>query len=315
MPELPEVETVVRDLRPHLTGATIAAVQVGMLALRRPWDPEWNAHLIGQQIESIQRRGKWIVLNLANGRQQVGAASRAAHRDSRRESPSPARLAGPTTASEPGHLVIHLGMTGQLRVFGASDTIQNHTHLILTLDRDRQLRFRDIRRFGSATWFADSTALERFFEQTGLGPEPFDLKPAPWRKALARTSRCLKAVLLDQTVVAGVGNIYADEALYQARLDPGLRGRDVDPTSADRLRRAVVTVLNRAIEKRGSTIRDYVGGSGLKGGYQEEFLVYAQTGQPCRRCRTPIARQRLAGRSTHYCPKCQKAPAARRAGL
>jgi formamidopyrimidine-DNA glycosylase len=272
VPELPEVETVVRDLRPHLTGAVIAAVQVSSKSLRRPWQPEWSARLVGRQIKSVERRGKWIVLNL--------------DRD--------------------GHLVIHLGMTGQLRVHPASESVRDHTHLILTLDRGRHLRFRDVRRFGSAILFTDTATLGRFFEQSGLGPEPFGLKPAYFRKALSRTSRCLKAVLLDQRVVAGVGNIYADEALFQARLHPRRLGRDLKDAEADRLRRAITTVLNRAIEKRGSTIRDYVGGSGQKGGYQEEFRVYGRTAAPCSRCRTPIARIRLAGRSTHYCPRCQK---------
>jgi formamidopyrimidine-DNA glycosylase len=272
VPELPEVETVVRDLRPHLTEATIASVQAGAKSLRRPWQPEWSSRLAGRRIGSIQRRGKWIVLNLDGG----------------------------------GHLVLHLGMTGQLRIHLANEPVQDHTHLILKLNEGRELRFRDIRRFGSATWFADPQALEQSFQRSGLGPEPTQLKPASWRKALAGTSRRLKAVLLDQSIVAGVGNIYADESLFQARLYPGLRGKDLDAPSADRLRRAITTVLDRAIEKRGSTIRDYVGGSGLKGGFQEEFCVYGRTGQPCPRCRTPIARIRLAGRSTHYCPKCQK---------
>jgi formamidopyrimidine-DNA glycosylase len=113
-------------------------------------------------------------------------------------------------------------------------------------------------------------------------------------------------VLLDQRVVAGVGNIYADEALFQAKLPPAQLGRRTTPAEADRLRKAIVRVLTRAIDCGGSTIRDYVGGSGDKGTYQDEFRAYGRTGKPCRRCRTPIARIRLAGRSTHYCPRCQK---------
>jgi formamidopyrimidine-DNA glycosylase len=112
-------------------------------------------------------------------------------------------------------------------------------------------------------------------------------------------------VLLDQRVVAGLGNIYADEALYEARLHPALKGRDLDAAGANRLRRAAATVLERAIARRGSTIRDYVGGSGLRGEYQNEFRAYGRTGQPCGRCGTAIERVRLAGRSTHYCPRCQ----------
>jgi formamidopyrimidine-DNA glycosylase len=115
----------------------------------------------------------------------------------------------------------------------------------------------------------------------------------------------LKAVLLDQRVVAGVGNIYADESLHEARLHPTLRGRDLDAASAGRLRRAIVTVLTRAVERRGSSIRDYIGGSGLRGEYQHEFRVYGRTGEPCQRCGEAVERIRLAGRSTHYCPVCQ----------
>ncbi len=187
MPELPEVETVVRDLRPLLTGTRITAVRAGAKQLRKPWLRDWDQYLLRRRIDSVSRRGKWIVLNLARG----------------------------------SHLVIHLGMTGQLQVMDASQPLAAHTHLVLDLERGRQLRFRDVRRFGSATWFADHEALEQFFAATALGPEPFALDPARWRLALGRTARYLKAVLLDQHVVAGVGNIYADEALFQARLHPG----------------------------------------------------------------------------------------------
>lgn len=271
MPELPEVETVVRDLRGPLTGAQIRTVRVGDKRLRKPWQQDWARRLARQRIFSVTRRGKWIVVNLAKG----------------------------------AHLVIHLGMTGQLRVMGADEPIESHTHLILELDRKRQLRFRDIRRFGSVTWLADDQALDQFFASNGLGPEPFDLSPHYWRSALAATTRNLKAILLDQQVVAGVGNIYADESLFQARLHPSLAGKDLDSAAAGRLRRAVALVLNRAIARRGSSIRNYVGGSGLLGEYQTEFRVYGRTSQPCPRCRTSIVRIRLAGRSTHFCPRCQ----------
>jgi formamidopyrimidine-DNA glycosylase len=152
---------------------------------------------------------------------------------------------------------------------------------------------------------ADRAGVERFFETVGLGPEPFELHAKYWRERLAGTARFLKAVLLDQRILAGVGNIYADESLFEARLYPGHRGRELHPREADRLRRALVKVLVRAIERNGSTIRDYVRGSGDEGGYQHEFRVYGRTGQPCGRCGTPIKRLRMAGRSTHFCPRCQ----------
>jgi formamidopyrimidine-DNA glycosylase len=224
-------------------------------------------------VAAIRRRGKWIVIELDGG----------------------------------GHLVVHLGMTGQLTVSEGSLPIADHTHLLLDLDDGSQMRYRDIRRFGSVTVFGNLAALDAFFDQRGLGPEPFGLRAAHWQKCLAGTSRILKAVLLDQRIVAGVGNIYADESLHEAQLHPARRACDVSASDAARLARAVETVLTRAIECHGSSIRNYVGGSGLKGGYQDEFLVYGRTGEPCRRCGTPIACARLAGRSSHFCPRCQPA--------
>jgi formamidopyrimidine-DNA glycosylase len=275
VPELPEVETVVRDLRPLLVGRRIASVQVGKKKLRRRWSATWRQHLTGRQVAEIRRRGKWILVVLDEG------------------------LA----------LVIHLGMTGQLRVMSAQEPCAAHTHLVFDLDEgEEQLRFRDVRRFGSATLFRNVDEVEHFFLFAGLGPEPFDLDPRYWNKCLAATRRCLKAVLLDQRVVAGVGNIYADEALFEARLHPARIGRELTGAEANRLRRAIEVVLTRAIEKRGSSIRNYLGGSGLKGQYQEEFRAYGCTGQPCPRCRTPIQQIRLAGRSTHFCPRCQRLP-------
>jgi formamidopyrimidine-DNA glycosylase len=273
VPELPEVETVVRELRPRLVGHCFTHVQVGRLPLRRQWSPVWETALGGRSVKEIRRRGKWIVLRLDNGL----------------------------------HLVIHLGMTGQLTVVPAMELPQPHTHMILHLNGgEHQLRFRDIRRFGSATLFESREQLEEFFEATGLGPEPFDLDRTYWRSRLRGTKRNLKAVLLDQRVAAGVGNIYADESLFEARLHPALLARELSPAAAERLRQAVITVLKRAIDKRGSSIRNYVGGSGLRGSYQDEFRVYGRTGEPCVHCGRAIACIRLAGRATHFCPRCQR---------
>jgi formamidopyrimidine-DNA glycosylase len=273
MPELPEVETVVCDLRLLLVGKRIAGVRAGRRRLRGAWSRAWNRHLVGCRIAEVGRRGKWIIIGMDCG----------------------------------SLLVLHLGMTGQLQVFRSPDAVQDHTHLLFSLDRgEEQLRFRDVRRFGSAALLADSEAWDQFLVRSKLGPEPFDLQPTYWDQALSKTSRNLKAVLLDQRVVAGVGNIYADESLFAARLDPRRLGRKVDAVERARLRKAIVAVLNRAIRARGSSIRDYVDGSGRRGEYQEEFYVYGRAGEPCRRCKTPVERIRLAGRSTHYCPKCQR---------
>ena len=281
MPELPEVETVVRELRPQLVGRRLRGLRVSRFPLRREWSKAWAKLLHGRKVSAVRRRGKWIILDLHEG----------------------------------AHLVLHLGMTGQLTVKRSGAPLDAHTHLIVDLDRgQRQLRFRDIRRFGSATVFKDANQLEAFLAKTGLGPEPFDVPASYWRERLAGTNRCLKAVLLDQRVVAGIGNIYADEALFQAHLHPTQIARDTGREQAARLQRAVVHVLKRAIDCRGSSIRDYVGGSGRKGEYQNEFLVYGRAGQPCPRCHTAIERIRLAGRSTHFCPHCQK-PARANVGI
>lgn len=269
MPELPEVETVVRDLRPLLVGRSFARVEVGRKKLRRRWSRAWDTLVLERRVQAITRRGKWIVIDLG----------------------------------EPC-LCVHLGMTGQFTV--ANGSRESHTHIVFTLDNERELRFRDVRRFGSIVYYADRTALDAFFAANRLGPEPFELQTDAFRESLRRTRRSLKAILLDQTVVAGVGNIYADESLFEARLHPTLLGHRVTAQQAERLRAAIVAVLERAIAKRGSTIRDYIGGSGLEGGFQIEFRVYGRTGEACVRCQTPIERIVLAGRSTHFCPKCQR---------
>jgi formamidopyrimidine-DNA glycosylase len=272
VPELPEVETVVRDLRPLLAGRTLGPVRLSDRALRRPWEAGWSALLDGRRVEGVRRRGKWIVLDFEDG----------------------------------ARLLVHLGMTGQFTVRAATDSRQTHTHLTFPLDDGRELRFRDIRRFGSATYYPDEPALAAYFTAQKLGPEPFGLDPEAWRLGLKRTTRVLKAALLDQRLVAGVGNIYADESLFEARLKPTRRGTATTRAEAERLRLAIEMVLARAIVSRGSSIRNYVGGSGLQGGYQEEFRVYGRTGEPCRVCERPVRQRRLAGRSTHYCSQCQR---------
>lgn len=272
MPELPEVETIVRDLRPLLVGKRIRAVSVGQLSLRRRWENQWKDQIVGRTVRAVTRRGKWILIDLGNP-----------------------------------WLLVHLGMTGQFRVHHADAAAENHTHFIFSLGPKEELRFRDVRRFGSISLFSNRQELDQFFTERGLGPEPFDLEKAYWKDRLSRAKRSLKAFLLDQCVVAGVGNIYADESLFQARIHPTILACNLPARKAEQLRQAVVEVLERAIVKRGSTIRDYIGGSGLRGGFQKEFCVYGRGGEPCPRCGTAIQVIRLAGRSTHFCPKCQKA--------
>lgn len=270
MPELPEVETVVRDLRPLLVGRTIARIETSRLSLRRRWPRTASKSIVGREVRGVERRGKWILIDLG----------------------------------EPW-LLVHLGMTGQFTVADAATARQDHTHFVFSLSDSFELRFRDIRRFGSVSLYESREALDAFFVESKLGLEPFDLSADAWRIGLKKTSRNLKACLLDQRLVAGLGNIYADESLHEANLHPTKLGKSLTRDQAERLRSAVVTVLRRAIALRGSSIRNYVGGSGLQGAMQNEFRVYGRTGEPCLRCGTAIQRIVLGGRSTHFCESCQ----------
>ena len=271
MPELPEVETVVRDLRPVLVNRRIVAISVGPQLLRRPWQPEWEAKLLGDRVTAIRRRAKWIIVDLESARR----------------------------------LLVHLGMTGQLTVTSAGCPVLAHTHVIFDLDgRAEQLRFRDVRRFGSVELIGDETALQAFLAER-VGPEPESLDPQGFALAICRSERPVKAILLDQHVAAGVGNIYADEALYHAGVHPQRRGRTLTGEEVERLRLAIATVIRQAIDNRGSTIRDYIGGSGLRGQFQNQFYVYGRTDQACRRCGSPISSVRVGGRASHFCPLCQ----------
>lgn len=274
MPELPEVETVVRELRGPLVGRRITSVSCGRKPLRVPFARGWSKDLVGRCVHGIERRGKWILVDLE----------------------------GPM-------LVVHLGMTGQFTVVPADIPRRPHTHIVFGLDDGTdELRFRDVRRFGSVCLYPDRAAVAARLAAQKLGPEPFDVAPDYWRHAVTRANRCLKAILLDQRVLAGVGNIYADESLFESRLHPATLGVDMKPRHLERLRQAIVAVLEKAITFRGSSIRDYIGGSGKKGGFQKEFRVYGRTGEPCLNCGVPIVVTRMAGRSTHFCPRCQKRP-------
>jgi formamidopyrimidine-DNA glycosylase len=287
MPELPEVETVVRDLTPLLIGRTVLDVETGKRKLRRAWKSSWTKQIINSKITSLTRRGKWIACTLQHNKPSDKTAS--------------------ATVSEKWESVIllHLGMTGQLTVHNENEERQDHTHIIFKLDQRKEWRFRDVRRFGSADYFATVEEFQLFLEDK-LGPEPFDMKTEDFQKRVQSSARCLKAILLDQNVIAGVGNIYADEACFISGLLPSKTGKSTTVQECERLLQAIVNVLNQAINGRGSTIKDYIGGSGLMGTYQGEFRVYGRTDEACYLCGSKIEMVRLAGRSSHFCPKCQR---------
>lgn len=272
MPELPEVETVVRTLRPVLVGRTLQGVRQGKYHLRTPWQSAWNRLIPGCSILDITRRGKWILLEL----------SRPQYR-----------------------LIVHLGMTGRLLVQAKSIAPTAHTHLVFPLkEKNEELRFHDPRRFG-CVFLAKQAGSIRFAEEVELGPEPFNLTLAGFSDSLMKSRRVVKAILLDQSVVAGVGNIYADEALFESRIHPERLGTSLSKGEINSLRKAIVKVLKRAIDSKGSTIANFYFGDEETGNFQNEFRAYGRTDKPCKRCGKLITCIRLSGRSTHYCGACQ----------
>jgi len=274
VPELPEVETIAADLRPHLVGRTIVRCDLRFPTIVRHPEPELFVDLVaGLCIESVKRRGKYILIGLEE--QRV--------------------------------LVVHLGMTGQLRIVKPETAIAAHTHAIFDLDDGLQLRYRDPRRFGRILLGTEADLLLAG-AMPRLGPEPIDpdFSAEQLYVALRRRKAPLKAVLLDQATLAGVGNIYADESLHAAGLRPDRVARRLSRKSALRLHEALRTSLEAAIRNRGSSVDTYRDAWGELGGQQEVLLVYGRGGQPCFTCGRPLASIRIAGRTTVFCRTCQR---------
>jgi len=268
------VETIAADLRPHLVGRTIVRCELRFPKIVRHPEPEQFVDAVaGMRVESLRRRGKYMLIGL--GRELL--------------------------------LVVHLGMTGQLRIVEPGTAMQPHTHAVFDLDDGRQLRYRDPRRFGRLLLGTEvdllaARALPR------LGPEPIDpdFTPAQLYKALHRRRAPLKAVLLDQSTVAGVGNIYADESLYMARIRPDRIAARVSKKSAARLHESLRTSLEAAIRNRGSSVDTYRDAWGEMGAQQEELAVYGRGGEPCLTCGRPLSTVRIGGRTTVFCRRCQR---------
>ena len=283
MPELPEVETVSRDLRRRLlpsdggAGPAITGARVSWQRTLRDEDPaRFSAGVAGRRVEAIGRRGKQLIVDLSGG----------------------------------AFLTVHLKMTGQLFVVPASLPRDPYERLALSLDDGRELRFRDIRKFGRVGLYgADDDPFD------GVGPEPLDpqFTLREFRRRIRGRRARLKPLLVDQAFIAGVGNIYADEALWRSKLHPLRTARTLRPADERRLYRDVVGVLAEAVERRGSSIDDYTAPDG-DGEMQEHLDVYQRTGQPCHRCGRPIRRIVIGIRATHFCSWCQRLPAADRAG-
>lgn len=276
MPELPEVETVARGLREVLPGRRVLSVRLGKTDFID--DPAALEHdLPGGTFARIRRLGKYLLLDLEPRK----------------------------TPAEVSSLLIHLGMTGKISVCAPETPVPLHTHVFLALDDGRELRYNDVRRFGRMAFLANGA-----HEQVlgGLGAEPLEVTEAEFRTRIqARKSR-IKAVLLNQSVLRGIGNIYADESLWRAKIHPEKVGARLQDDELRRLHRAVQHILREAIRLRGSSISDYVDLDGGRGEFQQKHRAYQHDGKKCYRCGTIIRRIIVAGRSTHFCPQCQPAP-------
>jgi formamidopyrimidine-DNA glycosylase len=278
MPELPEVETVRRQLEPALVGRRFERVTIHDPRLVRPCEPaEVAAELEGERVEAVERRGKYLVVRFESGRV----------------------------------LLIHLRMTGSL-LYAAAGTLEDdpHRRAVVTLEDGSDVAYRDVRRFG--TWLLLEAGEAEPYLSKRVGDEPLDalFTAARLGERLAGRETSLKAALLDQRTLAGMGNIYVDEALWRARLNPLRPAKSLDRAELRRLHRAIRAALEHGLARQGSTLRDYRLPDGSGGSMQDEFRVYGRGGEPCERCGTPISRTRVAGRTTWFCPTCQPAQAA-----
>ena len=272
MPELPEVETIRLSLQPKLIDTTISGGELLLPKMLQNWLPAefWDL-IIGRKIKSLKRRGKYLLFHLSGGLV----------------------------------LGIHLRMTGQLIVEPNSAPLHKATYFRLKLTNDTELRFRDQRKFGRIMLFPADSPPDSILK---IGPEPLkpDFTVTVLKRQLSRRKTAIKKVLLDQEVLAGLGNIYTDEALFIAGIHPVRPANSLTDPELIFLHTAIIQVLQEGIEHRGTTKRDYCDGEGKPGSYQEKLRVYGRKGLPCVNCQAPIVKMILGGRGTHFCPLCQE---------
>jgi formamidopyrimidine-DNA glycosylase len=271
MPELPEVETTRRGVDPHLKGRKIVALEVHEPRLRWRVADSLPAEVAGQRVRQTGRRAKYLLIEL-----------------------------------ESGTLLLHLGMSGNLRVLPSDTPRLTHDHFDLLLDSGKTLRFNDPRRFGSLHYTTGKLDEHPLLKR--LAPEPLEDRFSTdylWRITRKRKVT-IKQLLMNSSLVVGVGNIYASEALFRARIRPTRQARSLKRPEVARLVRAVRAVLKMAIKVGGTTLRDYVGADGSPGYFKQKLYVYERAGEPCRVCRTPVKQITQGARSTYYCPTCQK---------
>lgn len=277
MPELPEVETVAQGLRRRALGRRIAAVEIRHASVIGGSAEEFVSSIEGRKLTQVSRKGKAIAVELAGD-----------------------------DGSAPRFLLVRLGMTGQLTVTPHDEPIAAHTHVLMALDDGREeLRFRDARRFGRLRSLSRPD-LEKILG--ALGPDAQIVTEPEFLAATRRRKGAIKSWLMNQSVVAGLGNIYADEALFEARIHPLSQPGRLSRAQAHQLYKAIRSVLGRAVRLGGTSFSDYLDVEGRPGAFLSKLKVYQHTGEPCRRCGQSIRRMVIAGRSSHFCPRCQPLP-------
>ncbi len=276
MPELPEVETIARGLCSEVCGRRITGVDVRYAGSVKETAKSFAAKVLGRRIAGARRRAKLLILDFA-----------------------------PEAGRDGLHLVCHLKMTGRLYVPQEEFAPDKHTHVLFSLDDGRTLVWHDVRKFGWCRAMTPADLADLDFYKS-LGPEPLEIGPVEFAARFAGRSAGIKALLLNQTVIAGVGNIYADEALFCAGLQPTAKADRLSSAGLEKLYTCLRDVLTRAIAANGSTISDYRNAQGDAGAFQSQFQVYGRKGEPCPRCGTRLKSATVAGRTSTYCPKCQK---------
>jgi formamidopyrimidine-DNA glycosylase len=272
MPELPEVETTRRGVAPHVIGKTVREVIVRHRGLRQPVSESLDT-IAGDRFTAVRRRAKYLVFELQHS----------------------------------GCLLVHLGMSGSLRLVDPAEDFKKHDHIALTLDSGKQLRFHDPRRFGIFLHLPAGDPLAHPLLKN-LGPEPLDADFTAKHLAAACASRscAIKLAIMDPKVVVGVGNIYASESLFRAGIRPGTAANRVSKPRLAKLVTAIRTVLEESITQGGTTLRDFLHSDGEPGYFRQRLFVYERKGEPCRVCGTPVRHAVMGQRSTYWCPKCQR---------
>ncbi|OQW95762.1 MAG: DNA-formamidopyrimidine glycosylase [Beggiatoa sp. IS2] len=270
MPELPEVETLRRGITPQIQGQSFETIIVRETRLRWPVPAELNTLLVGQQIKQIQRRGKYLLFECTQG-----------------------------------HLLIHLGMSGSLRLLSPDEPLKKHDHLDFIFTHSLCLRYHDPRRFGSILWTAEPITTHPLLAKLGIEPLSDDFN-GHYLYQIAKNRQCkIKTFIMNNIIVVGVGNIYANEALFSAKIHPARSVATIDLPEYQRLAVSIQATLTMAIAQGGTTLRDFADSEGQPGYFSQSLQVYGREGQACYQCGTPIQQQRLSQRASYYCPICQ----------